>query len=316
MRSFTRPSAKAYVLSKTSAHALSDETLVEAAKRGHSMAFATLCERYRKQLFRAAHRITKSCEDAEDAVQDALLRAFVHMTNFDGRSSFGTWLTRIAINSALMILRKKRASLEVATDCNDDFGADGLRHAITDQGPNPEIRYAQSEAESMLMKAIENLRPALRIVVQIQQLQERSLWDTADALGISLTAAKGRLFHAKNALRRAMIPTLGHQHRFTHQIRTLPAGQWHTANVAGLAGKSTLGGKEPRQGTVQALHRHGDRDLRRANARTRFEKRQQSNNKEERDDYVIETKGKRNHRDPSNFHSGGDGRGFSREIGA
>jgi RNA polymerase sigma factor (sigma-70 family) len=71
----------------------------------------------------------RSYEDAEDAVQDALLSAFVHMTDFDGKSSFGTWLTRIAINSALMILRKKRAaSLKIAADCNDDFGADRFNH--------------------------------------------------------------------------------------------------------------------------------------------------------------------------------------------
>jgi RNA polymerase sigma factor (sigma-70 family) len=107
------------------AHGLSDETLVEAAKRGESMVFTALSERYRQQLIRAAHRITRTCEDAEDAVQDTLLRAFLHMRDFDGRSSFGTWLTRIAINSALMILRKKRTSLEIATDCNEDFGTNG-----------------------------------------------------------------------------------------------------------------------------------------------------------------------------------------------
>jgi DNA-directed RNA polymerase specialized sigma24 family protein len=104
MRSFTQRSAEAYATSTRSTHGLSDESLVQAAKNGHSTAFVTLCERYRQQLFRAAHRITRSFEDAEDAVQETLLRAFVHIMDFDGRSSFGTWLTRIAINSALMIL--------------------------------------------------------------------------------------------------------------------------------------------------------------------------------------------------------------------
>ena len=104
------------------------------------MAFATLSERYRKQLFRAAYRITRSCENAEDAVQDSLLRPFVHITDFDGRSSFGTWLTDIAINSALMILRKKRASLEIAMDGNDEFAADGPRHVITDHAALQRLR--------------------------------------------------------------------------------------------------------------------------------------------------------------------------------
>jgi RNA polymerase sigma-70 factor, ECF subfamily len=138
MRSFAERSAESNDASSRNVHGLNDVDLVEAAKRGHSTAFATLSERYRKQLFRAAHRITRSCEDAEDAVQDTLLRAFVHVRDFDGRSSFGTWLTRIAINSALMILRKKRPSLEIVTDCNEDFGADGLRYVIADHRPNPE----------------------------------------------------------------------------------------------------------------------------------------------------------------------------------
>jgi RNA polymerase sigma factor (sigma-70 family) len=208
-----------------SVHGLSEQSLVESAKRGHSMAFAALSERYRQQLLRAAHRITRNSEDAEDAVQDALLRAFVHVRDFDGRSSFATWLTRIAINSALMILRKKRASLVVATDSNDDFYADGLRDEITDYRPNPERRYAESEEETMLRKAIQNLRPALRVVVQIQ-LQERSMREIAEAIGISLTAAKGRLFHAKSALRRSLLRRLLRQPRFAGRIRVLPAGQW------------------------------------------------------------------------------------------
>src|SRR6266478_1437863 len=103
MRSFTEPSTESGATSIGKAHRLSDESLVEAAKLGHSTAFDTLSERYREQLFRAANRITRSHEDAEDAVQDTLLRAFVHMKEFDGRSKLGTWLTRIAINSAMRV---------------------------------------------------------------------------------------------------------------------------------------------------------------------------------------------------------------------
>jgi RNA polymerase sigma factor (sigma-70 family) len=244
------------------------------------------------------------------------------MTDFDGRSSFsfGTWLTRIAINSALMILRKKRASLEIAADCNDDFDADSLRHDITDHRPNPERRYAQSEEQSMLKKAIQSLRPTLRVVVQIQQLQERSMRETAEAIGISLTAAKGRLFHAKNALRRSMIPKLVHRPRFAGGIRVLPAGRWLTGNTAGLNGESNLRGKKSRRGMAQPLRFHGGefrRDSwRKANARTRLDDQQRFNHKEEGDEYVIETKEKWKYRAPSNLHPGGDARGFGRELGA
>jgi RNA polymerase sigma-70 factor (ECF subfamily) len=188
------------------------------------VAFNALSERHSKQLFRVAHRITRSREDAEDAVQDTLLKAFVHVTDFDGRSSFGTWLTRIAINSALMILRKKRASHEIATDCNDDSGVDGLRYEITDRQPNPEKSCTQSEEETILKKAIQNLRPTLRVVVQIQELQEQSMRETAEAIGISLAAVKGRLFHARAALRRSLIPKLMHQPRFGSRFVLCPQG--------------------------------------------------------------------------------------------
>jgi RNA polymerase sigma factor (sigma-70 family) len=259
---------------------LSDEILVEAAKRGQSSAFATLSERYRQQLFRAAHRITRSREDAEDAVQDALLRAFVHMRDFDGRSKLGTWLTRIAINSALMILRKKRASPEIATDSNDKLGADVLHYEVPDHRANPEVSYAKSEEEGILKKAIQRLRPTLRVVIHIH-LQERSMQETAGAIGISLGAAKGRMFHAKNALRMSVIPKLARQPRFARGF---------------------------------VFCSRGNRS-RRTNAGMLFDDQQQSNHKEEVKDYVIETKERRKYGAPSNLHQGGDGRGFSRELG-
>jgi RNA polymerase sigma factor (sigma-70 family) len=184
---------------------LSESKLVAAAKGGQSAAFGELCERYGQQLLRAAHRITRSHEDAEDAVQDAMLRAFVHLREFDGRSTFGTWLTRIAINSALMILRKKRSSLLVAVGSTNEFGTGALNFELPDRAPNPERRYAQREEKQILKKAVQKLRPALRQVINIQHVQEGSMRETAKAMGISVAAAKARLFHAKAALRRAPV---------------------------------------------------------------------------------------------------------------
>jgi RNA polymerase sigma-70 factor (ECF subfamily) len=210
--------------SACNARGLSEDRLLEAAKRGHSTAFGTLCERYAQQLFRAAHRITRNREDAEDAVQDTLLRAFVHLKDFDGRSSFATWLTRIAINSALMILRKKRGSLEVAIEGSDDSGKDRLQYQIPDRAPNPEWRYAQREEETILNRAVESLRPALRETVKIQRLQERSMHETAKTMGISVAAAKGRLYHARVALRKSSILRLLQQPRSrSNGIRVLSA---------------------------------------------------------------------------------------------
>ncbi len=196
---------------------------VQAAKAGKSAAFGELSERYTQQLLRVTHRITRNREDSEDAVQDALLRAFIHLRDFDGRSSFSTWLTRIAINSALMMLRKKRTSLEIATADSDDPEMNGVGYQIADRAPNPERLYAQNEEEKILKRAIHSLRPNLREVVEVQQLQELSMQETAKAMCISVAAAKGRLFHAKVALRRSPAIRLIHQSRSGSGYRALSA---------------------------------------------------------------------------------------------
>jgi RNA polymerase sigma factor (sigma-70 family) len=180
-----------------------EQALVAAAKQGQSEAFGALCQPLGRRLIQSAHRITRNREDAEDAVQDTLMRAFVHLSDFDGRSSFATWLTRIAINSALMIVRKKRTSLEVALDYPGSYGRAWLPDEPEDGSPNPEKLCAQRERHEILRGAIVQLRPKIRHVVELQQLQEHSLMRTAEMLGISLAAAKGRLFHARAALRKS-----------------------------------------------------------------------------------------------------------------
>jgi len=180
-----------------------DKRLVDAAKAGDQRAFGVLCENYTQQLLRATRRVTRNREDAEDAVQDAMLNAFLHIDDFDGRSSFSTWLTRIAINSALMILRKRRTWLAIATEGEDDFASEGAAAQVVDGEPSPERRYAQKQEETILNRAIHRLRPNLRQIVTIQHLQERSIRETAQTVGISIAAAKARLFHAKVALRRS-----------------------------------------------------------------------------------------------------------------
>lgn len=200
-----------------------EKRLVQAARAGQSAAFGKLSERHEQQLLRVTQRITRNREDSQDAVQDALLRAFVHLRDFDGRSSFATWLTRIAINSALMMLRKKRTSLEVAAADSDDLDMNGAGFQIADRAPNPERLYAQSEEEKILKRAIHSLRPNLRKVVEVQQLQELSMQETAQAMSISLAAAKGRLFHAKVALRRSPTLRLMHQSRSGSGFRVLSA---------------------------------------------------------------------------------------------
>jgi RNA polymerase sigma-70 factor (ECF subfamily) len=175
---------------------LSDEALVAGAKMGHGSFFDELHERHRERMFRVARRITRHREDAQDAVQESFLRAYVHLEKFDEKAKFSTWLTRIAINAALMKIRKNRVSRKVGVkDAGDAVG-------LSDSVPNPEETYARSEQKAALRDAIARLRPRLQSVVELHDLRECSLHETAEALGISVAAAKARLFHARAALRR------------------------------------------------------------------------------------------------------------------
>jgi RNA polymerase sigma factor (sigma-70 family) len=177
-----------------------DEALVAAAKAGERLAFVEICNRHSKRIFHAICRITRNQEDAEDARQEAFLKAFVNLKNFDGRSKFSTWLTRIAINSALMILRKKRANSEISIDSYIDDGT--LQHwEIPDQTIDIELHYVRYERENHLRRAIHRLKPALRDVVEIQQLHDGSIKEIAQVAGISVAATKSRLLRARVALR-------------------------------------------------------------------------------------------------------------------
>ena len=190
--------------STDSALRLSEGRLVEAAKLGQSKAFVTLCEQCSRRLFRAAHRITRSREDAEDAVQDALLRAFVHLRDFDGRSSFSTWLTRIAINSALMILRKKRAIPSVPFEESTKISATPPALELPGSDPSPEDFCIQGEGKRILSTAMNGLTPATRKAMQLRYLRELSLRETARVLGVSVTTVKSRVFHGRRKLRQML----------------------------------------------------------------------------------------------------------------
>jgi RNA polymerase sigma factor (sigma-70 family) len=189
---------------KPQVSARSEAKLLAAAKRGDSEAFAALCEGHTTRLYQTAFHIVRNSEDAEDALQDSLMRAFVHVKNFHGRSSFSTWLTRILINSALMIRRKNRNSRQISVDEQSEYGAEAQPvFQIADGSLNPEQRYMESERTRVLRRAVKRLRPRLRAVLEIGQLQELSMKETARVLDISVAAAKGRFFHARAQLRRS-----------------------------------------------------------------------------------------------------------------
>jgi RNA polymerase sigma factor (sigma-70 family) len=183
----------------------SEGKLIAAAKNGHGTAFGILCERHAEMVLRVTFRITRNREDAEDAVQDSFMSAFVHLSNFDERSRFATWLTRIAINSALGQLRKKRGIREIPIDEPSPAMEPRLHLEIPDRTPNPEENYRLRERREIVGAAVRRLRPRTRRVVEVHQLGEFSVKETAQVLGISMAAAKARMFHARAALRRMPI---------------------------------------------------------------------------------------------------------------
>ena len=182
--------------------AWSEEQLIAAAKTGRRAPFGELCERHVKKVFRVIHRITRNREDAEDALQDCLLNAFAHVKDFDERSRFATWLTRTAINAALAKLRKNHWKRELPMN-EPNPPCELERHSeIQDDAPDPEETYRLRERKEILITAILGLRPRTRRVVELHQLQEHSLRETAQILGISTAAVKARMFHARVALHR------------------------------------------------------------------------------------------------------------------
>jgi RNA polymerase sigma-70 factor (ECF subfamily) len=185
---------------------MDEDLLIESAQAGEEWAFVELCNRHSKRVFNTIYGVTKNREDAEDALQDSFMRAFLHMKQFDGRSSFATWFTRIGINSALMILRKRRIRLETSMDTTED-GETWQTWQIADGGPDPEMRCVAREMSVHLQRSVCRLPNSLRSVIERGQMEGHSMKQIARAMGISVPATKSRLARAKAALRKSMVST-------------------------------------------------------------------------------------------------------------
>ena len=185
---------------------MSDALLLSTAKSGNGDAFVELSKRHYSMVLYETYRITRNRQDAEDALQDSLLSAFSHLKNFQERSSFSTWLTRIAINSALMILRKRRNCFEFSLDGTDDPSGNGERWEIPSLAEDPESSYFRRERETLLREAILRLPPRCRQVVELWQARGYSMREIAQALGISVAAVKSSLSRAKLTLRAELLP--------------------------------------------------------------------------------------------------------------
>ena len=175
--------------------------LLERARQGDMAAFGDLVEKYERKIFRLAKNITQNDEDAEDVLQETFLKAFSHLDTFQGQSKFYTWIVRIAVNEALMKLRKRKSDKTVSLDEPTDTGEDTVVREIAVWEDDPEQRYSQEELREILDDAIQSLKPAFRTVFTLRDIEELSTEETAAALGISIPAVKSRLLRARLQLR-------------------------------------------------------------------------------------------------------------------
>ena len=197
-----------------------DLDLVHASKNGDVTAFEQLVARYDGKLLRIAQHVTHNWEDSEDAVQDAFLKAFQHLGEFREDAQFSTWLIRITLNQALSRLRKRRTIKEMSLD--EDFESDDmmLRREVADWAPNPEELYRASELRDILTKTLEELRPILRTVFVLRDIEGLSIDQTAEVLSLTPAAVKARLWRARLDLRGLLSKYFGK--RKTYSCRFKP----------------------------------------------------------------------------------------------
>jgi RNA polymerase sigma-70 factor (ECF subfamily) len=171
-----------------------------AAKCRDSAAFEFLCKQSAKMVFRVARRMMRNNEDAEDVLQESFQQAFIHLNSFNGDSRFSTWLSRIAINAALMKLRKQHLWDVSLYESNEDEQS-SHRLDVEDPGLNPEQLYVQEERQRILSTAMNELTPGTRKVIQLRELDQRSSEETARIMGMSVSAVKTRVFNGRRKLR-------------------------------------------------------------------------------------------------------------------
>jgi RNA polymerase sigma-70 factor (ECF subfamily) len=200
-----------------------DLDLVHASKNGDVSAFEQLVKRYDRKLLRIAHNVTHNTEDSQDAVQETFLKAFQHLGQFREDSKFSTWLIRITVNQSLMKLRK-RATRDVSLD--EDFQADRdiLPLEAADWAPNPEQLYWASELRDILANTLSELRPVLRAVFVLRDIEGLSTDQTAEVLNLSHTAVKARLWRARLQLRERLNKYFG-KPTTSSRPKSVPSGR-------------------------------------------------------------------------------------------
>jgi RNA polymerase sigma-70 factor, ECF subfamily len=189
-----------------------DMELVVAARAGSSAAFEELQNIYSSRLYKRILAMTKNREDAEDALQDTFLRAYLALNSFEGRSQFASWLTRIAITSALMTLRKRRRRAETSFDLPFESRDQSATFDVCDTALNPEQIYEQRQSCYCAIRAVRKLHPKLHTVLSTWMKHESSMKEVAHLLDLSVPAVKARLYRA----RKRLITTSGLTERERH----------------------------------------------------------------------------------------------------
>jgi len=181
-----------------------DKTLVAAAKNGCDEAFEILVHRHRLRILRSALRLTRNEADAEDVAQQCFQKAFVHLSQFQGNSAFSTWLTRIVINEAVMLLRKRSSAVEVPIEHTGAEDEATLSFDFPYSGPSPEDSYFRQEQKQILSAALNELTPGARKAIELAELEELTTKEAAREVGVSVGAMKARVFQGRKKLQQVL----------------------------------------------------------------------------------------------------------------
>jgi RNA polymerase sigma-70 factor, ECF subfamily len=229
-----------------------DVVLVAAAKAGNVHAFEVLVKRHERRFLRLAQRVTGNREDAEDVVQKSFQKAFVHLYKFEERASFSTWMTRIVINEAAMCLRANRRVGVVGIDELSPREEPAVGFEFPDSCPSPEQSYSHQEADRLLSFAIRQLPPGIRTAIKLCYLDERSLKESAQLMGLSVAAVKSRALRGRRKLHQTL-------KRFVRPVRKFVREPFETSAHANAGSPSS----PPRLATAKAKGGpHGDNSSR------------------------------------------------------
>lgn len=234
-----------------------DIVLVAAAKGGNVRAFEVLVKRHERRFLRLAQRVTRNREDAQDVVQKSFQKAFLHLRRFEERASFSTWMTRIVINEAAMCLRANRRVRVVGIDELSPREEPAVGFEFPDSCPSPEQSYSQREAERMLSFAIRQLPPGVRTAIKLCYLDERSLKESAQLMGLSVGAVKSRVLRGRRKLHQTLKRFVRPERTFVRESfeTSAQANAGSPSSAARLAAAKAKGGPHGDNSSGSCAHR-------------------------------------------------------------